>query len=163
MNSEEMLVKLVSALPTFYPWSIIPPDGKSIVPAQAIALPALGVETLVLAYTCPRGYSGLITGISNNYLGPSFNPALPSLIWRIRNGTSIISSRLIDNFNQITVEFGTTNFPMPIAGIHINSGQTFLYTVTNNDPALPTPNSQVVCRFNGLIWPQQRDKQREEK
>ena len=163
LTAEEMLVQLVSALPTFYPWSIIPPDGKSFDPAATIELPAVGVETVVVKYTCPLGYSGLVKGISNNYLGPAFNPGLPSLIWRIRNGSAIASSRFVENYSQIVVEFGQTNFPRPIAGIHISSGQTLLYTVTNNDPALPVGNSQVTCCFSGLIWPQQRDKQGENK
>jgi hypothetical protein len=168
-ETDELLVKLVGALPTFYPWSIIPPDGKGFDPVQAIELPASGGgagyspgnETVVVSYTCPKGYSGLVKGIQNNYLGPGFNAALPSLTWRIRLGPNITvsASRFVENYANITVEFGQTNFPRPISGIHIHSGQTLIYTVTNNDTALPAETSVVVCGFSGLIWPEQRDKQ----
>ncbi len=110
----------------------------------------------------PKGYNGFIRRISNNYLGPSFNPGLPSLIGRIRNGPSIANSKFIDEYSRIVVEYGTTNQPREIDGIFISSGQTFLYTVTNQDAALPVGNSQVTCCFAGSRWPEQRDKRRYE-
>lgn len=159
------LVKLLSFSPQFYPWAVIPPNGKSFDPVGVIGMPASGggagyspgVETAVLTLVCPKGYNGIVYRISNNFLGPNFNPQLPSITWRIRNGASISNSKFVDNYQSIVVEFGTTNQPRPISGIFISSGQTLIYTVTNNDATLPiSPDSQVVCCFSGFFWPQQR-------
>ena len=147
--------------PDYYPWrkDCIPPDGKSFDQAQVIGTPTLAAgETIVTQITCPNGYSGIVSGISNNFLGASFNPGLPSLIWRIRNGASIVNSLFVDNYSAITVEFGTTNQPRPIDGIFLSSGQTLLYTVTNNDPGLPVgPGTQIECCFSGRFWPEKRN------
>lgn len=161
----DQLVKLLSASPTYYPWAIIPPDGKSFDFVNTIALPVSGggvapspgLETVVLTLKCPLGYDGIVYRISNNYLGPSFDPGVPSLIWRIRNGSNIANSKFIDNYDRIVVEYGTTNQPREISGIFVSSGQTLLYTVTNQDPGLPAGNSQIVCCFAGHFWPQQRE------
>jgi hypothetical protein len=166
-TSLQQLVRLLSASPTYYPWSIIPPDGKGFDFVNTIALPVSaggappspGPETIVTSMMCPYGYDGIIYRISNNYLGAGFNPGLPSLIWRIRNGPSLTNSKFVDNYNQIVVEYGTTNQPRDISGIFVSSGQYYLYTVTNQDPALPAGTSQVTCCFAGFFWPQQREKQ----
>lgn len=159
------LGRLVATLPNRYPWSIIPPDGVGFDPMVVIPTPAPGagpgfspgVETVVNTLQVPDGYDGIITHISNNFLGASFNPGLPSLTWRIRVGASIAQSRFVRDYDNIIVEFGETKFPREIAGIFLSSGQTFLYTVTNNDPAIaPGPGTQVACCFSGFYWPQQR-------
>jgi hypothetical protein len=106
---------------------------------------------------CPKGYNGIVERISNNFLGPNFNPQLPSITWRIRNGASVANSKFVDNYQNIVVEYGSTAQPRPTSGIFISSGQTLLYTVTNNDPTLPiSPDSQIVCCLAGFFWPQQR-------
>jgi len=159
------LIKLLSANPSYYPWQVIPPDGKSFDYIGVIETPASGggvgpdpgIETIVVQFTCPLGYSGIIKRISCNFLGASFNPGLPSLTWRIRNGVSITSGKFVDNYSNINVELGTTQFAREIDGIFVSSGQTYLFTVTNNDPGLPAgPSSQVCCAFGGFFWPSQR-------
>jgi len=163
----EMLIRIISANPTYYPWlrGAIPPDGKSFDLTSTINMPGSGggagyspgPETLVLQLVCPAGYDGLVTAISNNVFGPSFNPALPSLTWRIRNGASLTNSLFVDNYNNITVEFGSTQQPREIAGIFVSSGQSLLYTTTNNDATYPVgPVTQTTCCFHGLFWPSQR-------
>lgn len=161
------LVALLSESPTYYPWQIIPPDGKSFDFVNTIPLPVSGggaapdpgLETLVTTLKCPLGYDGIVYRISNNYLGPGFNPGIPSIIWRIRNGSNIPNSKFVDNYQEIVVEYGTTNQPREISGIFVSSGQTLLYTVTNQDVALPAGSSQVTCCFAGFFWPQQRTAQ----
>lgn len=162
----KQLVDILSASPIYYPWQIIPPDGKSFDAVNTITLPAAGIgiapapgiETVVTTLVCPLGYNGIVLRISNNFEGPSFNPGLPSLIWRIRNGSSIASSKFVDNYSKIVVEYGTTNAPRDISGIFVSSAQTLLYTVTNQDPAIPiAPATQTTCCFAGFFWPQQRD------
>lgn len=159
------LVQLVSANPQYYPWQTIPPDGKSFdqvgvigTPASGSGIPGVpGVETVVVSLLCPLGYDGIVLGISNNFIGASFNPGLPSLTWRIRNGVAITNSQFVDGYNNIVVEYGTTNQPRDTSGIFVSSGQTLLYTVTNNDPGIPiAPVSQVACCFRGFFWPSQR-------
>lgn len=152
---------IIAANPQYYPWSLIPPDGKSFDPVMVIGTPTVGAgETIVARYTMPLGYDGIVIRINNNFLGASFNPGLPSLTWRIRNGTSITQSRFIEDYSNIVVEFGTTQIPRPISGIFLTSGQTLLYTVQNNDGTLPVaPSSQVCCGFSGFRWPQQRELQ----
>lgn len=161
-------IRLLSANPTYYPWAIIPPDGKSFDIVATIGMPAAGggvapspgTETVVLTYKCPLGYNGIVYRISNNFLGPTFNPQLPSIVWRIRNGPSISNSKFVDNYNNIVVEFGSTAFPREISGIFVKSGQTLLYTVQNGDPTLPvSPVTQTTCCLSGFIWPEQRQAQ----
>ena len=161
----ELLIRTLSANPSYYPWSIIPPDGKAFDQVNTIGMPASGggigfspgVETVVTELVCPIGYDGLVIGISSNVFGPSFDPALPSLTWRIRNGASLTNSLFVDGYSNITVEFGETKFPRPTAGIFVSSGQTLLYTITNNDATYPvSPVTQTTCCFRGLFWPTQR-------
>ncbi len=155
----QRLVQLLSASPVYYPWQTIPPDGKAFDAQTVIGTPTVAAgETVVLSLTCKRGYDGIVLRIANNFVGASINIGLPSLIWRIRNGVSINNSKFVDNYSEITTELGTTNFARDISGIFITSGQTLLYTVTNNDAGLPvSPASQVSCCFAGFFWPQQRN------
>jgi hypothetical protein len=161
------LVALLSSNPSYYPWQVIPPGGKAFDQAGTIQTPAAGggvapspgTETVVVSLTCPIGYDGIVKRIGNTFLGASFNPGLPSLVWRIRSGSSLLdpNCRFIDNYNAIVVEYGSTQFLRETDGIFLSSGQTLLYTVTNFDPALPAgAASQVSCAFSGYFWPQQR-------
>lgn len=161
----EGIYRLLSANPAYYPWQVIPPDGKAFDYTGTIDLPVSGggfgfspgPETVVLTMQCPLGYDGIVLGISNNVFGPSFNPALPSLTWRIRNGVSIANSQFVDGYNEIDVEFGEVKFPRPTSGIFLSTGQTLLYTITNNDASYPTgPATQTTCCFRGFSWPSQR-------
>ena len=154
------LVRLLSANPNYYPWSLIPPDGKAFDVVNTIGTPTVAAgETEVTRLRCPDGYDGIVQGLSNNVFGPSFDPGLPSLIWRIRNGVSINASQFVDGYNRIIVEFGSTNFTRDTAGIFVSSGQTLLYTIENEDAGYPvSPATQITCAFRGFFWPAQRGK-----
>jgi hypothetical protein len=155
------IFQLLSANPDYRPWrtNSIPPDAKSFDRAITIGMPTQGAgETVVTRFTCNPGYDGIVLGISNNVFGPAFNPVTPDIIWRIRNGVSISNSLFIDGYDYITTQFGTTNYPRETSGIFVSSGQTLLYTVTNNSPTYPAGNAvQVTCCFRGFQWPSQRN------
>lgn len=152
------IARLMAASGEYKPWLNMPVDGKAFDKLEVIDTPDYGdPETIVTRLTCPTGYNGIVKRISNNFLGGSFNPGLPSLIWRIRNGVAISSSSFVDNYSRIVIEFGTTNYPRESDGIFLVSDQTLLYTVENNDPVLPAGGtSQVACCFAGFFWPAQR-------
>lgn len=150
----------------YFPWSIIQPSGKAFDILKVIQTPVSGVgigyqpgvETVVTTLDCPLGYDGIVLRVSNNFIGASINPGLPSMTWRIRNGISIAQSKFVEGYSHIITEFGTTEYPRETSGIHVTSGQRLIYTVTNNDSTLPTgPASQVACCFAGHFWPAQRD------
>ena len=151
---------LISANPDYYPWrnGTIPPDGKAFDQAQTINMPTQAAgEQIVTRFTVNPGYDGIVLGISNNVInGNKFNPAAPDLIWRIRNGVAITNSLFVDGYSFITTEFGTTNQPRNTFGIFISSGQTLLYTITNNSPTYPSDGVQTTCCFQGFQWPSQR-------
>ena len=163
----ETLIHLISSSPSYYPWrnNTMPSDGKAFDQVNTIGMPnsgggagfSPGPETIVTTLECPAGYDGIVLGISNNVFGPSFNPQLPSLTWRIRNGASLENSLFVDGYNNITVEYGETKFTRDISGILISSGQTLLYTITNNDVTYPiSPVTQTTCCFRGFFWPSRR-------
>lgn len=129
------------------PW-IDEPSGSIPIDAQnGLALPIVGdPEGVVLAYTVPDGYDGVIKFISNNVTFGGFVQFSGDIIWRIT-----ANARPIRNFEEIKNERGSIAQGRIVSPIRIYSGQVIRYLV--NHIANGALAGQVICSFNGYIYP----------
>jgi hypothetical protein len=148
------LINEIGTDSTYYPWLVIPPQGKAFdansTPPIVTPTVAAG-ETEVLRLVVPQGWDGIIKRLSNTYIGGTNPDTTQSLTWRI-----YLDQQLVPNYGNIKTQFGSTQFPRETDGIFISSGQTVRWTVTNTDVALPTPGTYCSCCLAGFWWPRQQ-------
>ena len=66
------------------PYLVMPPQGRQFQETASIPLPANnGLDTLVVAWTVPTGYDGVLTSVINMWTGTGFVEGSNDLIWRI--------------------------------------------------------------------------------
>lgn len=153
LNEVRGLRKDESKDSSYYPWEVIPPQGKAFdaTSTPPIVTPTVAAgETTVLVLQCPLGWDGIVKRLSNNYIGGTDPDTTGSLTWRV-----YLDRQLVPNYGNIQVQFGTPAFPRDTDGIFFSSGQTLKWTVTNIDPALPTAGSFCSCCLAGFWWPRQ--------
>ena len=112
-----------------------------------VATPAVGASATVLTEIVPLGYDGVLERISHNVSGSALIQGSGDLIWRIR-----IDGRFLQDYGNMLVEFGSPQWPRPISGIYVKSGQRLEYVVENINFILVV--SYITCCFAGYYWPQ---------
>lgn len=111
-----------------------------------VAVPGIGGNAVVLTFTVPQGYDGLITAVSHFYTGGGFVAGSGDLIWRYS-----IDGRPIKNYNNILFEFGDASNLRPINNLRIYSGQVITLTVLHiNNPAL---GADIIGTIMGKFYP----------
>lgn len=135
------------------PWEVPPPDAQPFDFVGIIVTPALGaVNTVVLTFTVPFGWDGVIKGISNRYIGAGFVEGSGDLIWRI-----FVAAAAARNYDSIQVTFGTgdQNRRVEGNGIRLYSTEVVQYTVSvAAAAAIPVgPGTNVICGCSGYFYP----------
>jgi len=129
--------------PSYMPWWYPPPGFRAFNPAQALALPAIGITSAVVTLPVPLGYDGVILRLSHRCTAMFVDG---DLIWRLQ-----ADGRPIPNYGNLSVEFGPPNNPVATDGILIYSGQTINYML--NNVALAGAGVMIVCSLGGYFWP----------
>ena len=129
------------------PW-VQPPTGHVTFDEQGVAAVPLIVAApvVVLTFTVPQGYDGVIERISNNYIAGGFVSGSGDLIWRI-----LTDNRPLKNFAVITAELGTLQVPRPVSQIRLYSGQVVQYVVDHIANAALGGNT--ICTLAGYYYP----------
>jgi hypothetical protein len=127
-----------------YPSGHIP-----FIPKGAIALPTVGGEATIVEFTVPVGYNGVITELTNVYLGGGFDPTAASIVWRV-----LANNRAIRNFENIVTQTGSLETPAPIPNLRVYAGQVIKMIVYHANNALL--NGAVAGGFTGYFYPAKR-------
>lgn len=142
----------VPGLVPAYPWVEAPPGTEPFDKQAAIPTPvANGVETIVLQFTVPDGFNGVILGYMNIYTNPSFLEGSGQLIWRIR-----ASNQPKWDYGNIQSTRGSVQeYAVIYGGIVVNSRQPVTYSVIHavGSPLPPGPGTNILCALKGYWWP----------
>lgn len=100
------------------PWLDPPDSANPFDPTGTVALPAVGNEAVILAFTVPTGRDGVINAYSWNFIstGTAFTQGSGDLVAQLRrNGTPV------RNYENITTEKGCVQIPRTIVPLRIYS------------------------------------------
>lgn len=133
------------------PW-VFPPEGfQGFDPVSAIPTPAIGSgDTVVLSFRVPFGWDGVIKGLIHQYSGGGYPEGSGGLIWRL-----LIDGRPVRNYENMLVEFGSSQQPRPIGGVRIYQSQLVTYVVNaaGGGGWLPSQQTTIICGVSGWIYP----------
>lgn len=128
------------------PWIDEPDGSQSFDKQNGVALPAVGAMALVLQFTVPDGFDGVIKGIAWNFTGGGFSQFSGDIVIQIlRNNAAI------QNYDNIINEKGTLQFPRPISPIRIYSNQVISMTVAHPNNILLI--GDIVGTLSGYFYP----------
>jgi hypothetical protein len=134
------------ALTVKKPW-IDEPDGSASFDFQnGVALPAAGAPAVaVLQFTVPDGNDGVIKWWGWNFTGGGFTQFSGDLVVQLlRNGAAI------RNYEHITNEKGSIQFPRQISPIRIFANQVITITIQNFNNLLV---GNVIGTLTGYFYP----------
>lgn len=131
------------------PW-VTPPAGFESFDAQGVVAlvnpPAAGATAIILTFTVPQGFDGVIKRISHNTAFGGFVNGSGDIRWRILVGG--VAAR---NYNNMLSEMGSQQIPRNIAGIRVFNGQVVQYQVTHLANA--ALNGNIVATVGGWFYP----------
>lgn len=128
------------------PW-LDAPDGSVPFDYETVAaLPAIGASAVVVSFTVPDGYDGVINAYSWNFTGGGFTEGSGDLQAQVLNNGAPVR-----NYDNILVEKGSTAIPRPIAPLRIYSGRTYSLIINHIANNLLTGN--IVGSFVGYFYP----------
>src|SRR5690348_10154197 len=96
------------------PHLFMPADGIAFDYASYIATPAIGVSGVVVQFTVPEGFHGVIKRVANVYVGAGWEEGSGDLVWQIQANAGVIR-----NYDNIVASLGAVNAPSEVAGILI--------------------------------------------
>lgn len=138
------------------PWD----DTFGAIPPQAVPFlrpkglltptPAAG-DQVVVSFSLPRGYDGILSGIYQFYTGTGFINGSGDILWRIQ-----LNQRYVKDLSNNPFSLGSPQYPFPMTeGQLLLAGQTVRYIVNvpNLSGQIQVGNSQIVCCLLGFAWP----------
>jgi hypothetical protein len=135
--------------------NFMPPEGKDFEQTGYITIPAIGASAIVLSFTVPQGFNGVIHRIGNEFDGGAFTPA--SVLWQIllnAQGFNTATGAVVAPFfNAIAAPLGSVAAPSSIwpGGIRISEAQLVALTVTN--VSVTPAGQQIGGRLGGYFYP----------
>lgn len=109
--------------------NFMPPEGVEFRPHGYVALPAQGSSAVVVAFTVPKGYNGIINRIANEFVGGGFQQGAGGVIWElILDAATDVPA---PNFQEILASLGSVNNPAILNGIRIRENQNVQLQVEN--------------------------------
>lgn len=144
----------ISQLPV---WLFRPPDGQSFDFAASVGIPAIGAAAvIVVSFTVPNGYNGIINRIANQIVGGAFTDGSGALVWQIATNMNNPGSPIIaPNYNAIISSLGATQLPSEISGIPIRQAQLVALLVKN--VSVVAAGQIITGRLGGFFYPVQSE------
>lgn len=131
---------------TDMPWVIEPSGALSFDKSGSVAMPAIGNTATILTFNVPQGYDGTVKRMSINYNGPGFTNDSGDVIFSVTTDDSPMR-----NYERLTRELGTEQFPRQINGFRVYSGQVIAITVTH--VANITLAESILATIAGYFYP----------
>lgn len=107
----------------------MPPEGVEFRPHGYIPLPAVGVTAVVVQFTVPKGYNGVINFLANEFVGGGFQQGAGGVTWELYlDFTTLVPA---PNFQSILASLGSVNNPAKLNGIRVKENQLVTLVVKN--------------------------------
>jgi hypothetical protein len=142
------------------PWMRMPADGEkfqfvgSVDVATITAVGVVGTNVLVLTFTVPPNFDGVISGLTQMYTGGGFVESSGDLTWRLK-----LNQRFPKSLGVMTTSMGSLLTPSPFGpgGLRVQSRQVIQYFVNAGPMAAANLDAaaRIVCVASGWFYPQQ--------
>jgi hypothetical protein len=135
-----------------FKWVRLPKGAIEFRKVGAIPTPlAAAGDVLVLRFTIPMGYDGVIHGLTQHYTGPGFLEGNGDIEWRLK-----INRTYAQYLGNVLVSLGSLSETHPLDdGIPVYSLQQveYIVNVPNGSGGILPVNTQIVCACTGFFWP----------
>jgi hypothetical protein len=136
------------------PYTVIPYDGQEFRRQGAITLPAEQVDSLVLKWTVPTGWDGVIWGVMFVFSGSGYLEASGDIIYRLN-----INRRWVKGLGSVNNTMGSLQQTFPLTEHErIWSGQVVGLYAYLGSGALGrlNPNGRIIAAIDGWVYPRCR-------
>lgn len=121
-------------------------DSRAFDFVSYAALPGVGLQTVLLSFTVPGGYNGVIVRFGNAYVGPGFVEGSGSLQWQLLD-----NNVPVPNYENIPASLGATANPSPVSNIRIKEGHRIQLVI--NNISLVVGGASSGGRLGGWFYP----------
>jgi len=132
------------------PWLVMPTNAVPFQKFDSINLPPNdGVDRIVVSFTVPQGYDGVITSLVQTYTGSGFTDGSGDLFWRVR-----IGDRWAEDMGRMITRLGSLQSPYQIyrSGVRLKSMDRVLYLV-NHSSSSSLSGGRIICGVFGWYYP----------
>jgi hypothetical protein len=136
----------VSRLPVT---NFMPAEGRAFRPHAYVALPAEGTQAVVVQFTVPHGYNGMINALANVFVGGGFQEGQGNVFWTLY--ADFTSKVVVPNFDKLLASLGSVNNVAELPGIRIKENQ--LVTLTVNNVAILPAGQLIGGLLGGYFYP----------
>lgn len=136
----------VSRLPVT---NFMPAEGRAFRPHAYVAIPAIGAQAVVVQFTVPQGYNGIIDSLANVYVGGGFQEGQGAIYWTLY--ADYTSKVVVPNFDKLIASLGSVNNTAKLPGIRIKENQ--VVTLTTNNVAIIPAGQLIGGLLGGWFYP----------
>ena len=126
----------------------MPSDGLAFDYTAYVALPAPGASAVVVTFTVPEGFHGVIKRAGNAFVGAGWTEGTGTLVWQI-----LANGGVIRNYDNILASLGSVSAPSETAGILVYEQQLVVLQINNISLAVA---AQAGGRLGGWFYPKWR-------
>jgi hypothetical protein len=109
--------------------NFMPAEGRPFRPHSYVPLPAIGTQAVVVQFTVPQGYNGIINALANVYVGGGFQEGQGAVYWTLY--ADYTTKVVVPNFDKLVASLGSVNNVATLPGIRIKENQVVTLTVNN--------------------------------
>lgn len=133
--------------------NFMPPEAREFRNANYVAMPAQGAQAVVVQFTVPQGYNGLINRFGNVFVGGGFQEGAGLITYTLY--ADFNPGIVATGFNNIRASLGSIVAPTILNGIKIKENQVVTLVVNNANPGVVPAGQLVGGIIGGFYYPVQ--------
>lgn len=131
-------------------WLFPSADSEAFDFVKYIALPAVGAQGVIISFTVPPGFNGIIKRLGNVYVGGGFTEGGGQLQWQLLDNNVPIA-----NYENIPASLGATASPSEVSSIRIKESELIQLVV--NNISLVVGGTFSGGRLGGWFYPKDQE------
>lgn len=129
----------------------IPPEGVEFRAHKYVNMPVPGANAIVVQFTVPKGYNGIINYLANIFVGGGFQDGEGLITWELYlDYNNLVPA---PNFQKIVASLGSVQNPAKLNGIRIKENQIVTLVVTNSNPGVNFAGQRIGGLLGGYYYP----------
>jgi hypothetical protein len=129
----------------------MPPEGREFWNAAYVGIPNQGAQAVVVQFTVPQGFNGIITHFANVYIGGGFQEGQGLIQWQLF--ADITTGVVVSGYDNIVASLGAVSNPPRHNGIKIKENQKVTLVVNNANPGVVPAGQLIGGLIGGFYYP----------
>ena len=131
--------------------NFMPPEGVEFRPHAYVTIPNQGASAVVVSFTVPRGYNGILNRLANVFVGGGFQEGQGLISWELfLDANTAVPA---PNFQSIVASLGSVNNPTTLNGVRIKENQLVELVVKNANPGVIPAGQLIGGLLGGYFYP----------